>query len=143
MVNGNTRRSKSVSDIEVQGGLLFRMGGQWMLFLAANGIGLVAWVRMFEIPDGDWSTVFQEAFYRFLPVVIVSLCMLPAFIWDMSRVTNRFAGPVRRFRAALSEAVNGKTPEPLHFRTSDYWEDLASDFNKLVSRLPSSRKDHA
>lgn len=142
MVTESTRRKKNVIDIEVQGGLLRRMSTQWALFLIANGIGLIAWVRMFEAPEGSWQSVFDETFYRFIPVAIVSLCVFPAFIWDMSRVTNRFAGPVKRLRSALSDAVNGKTPQPLHFRTDDYWEDLASDFNKLVARLPSSQNDN-
>ena len=131
------RRKQLVSDREVQGGLFRRLSGQWLLLLLANGLGLAFWVRLYEMPDASWQTTLEEAFARYLPFLIVSFSLLPAFAWDINRTTNRFAGPIGRLRTALADAARGKKVAPLTFRSNDYWTSIARDFNQLVDRRTS------
>lgn len=129
-----TRRTSILIDREVQGSLLQKIVLHWGLLFLANTVALMIWLSLFEAPDGSWRDVFQLAVQRYLPVVIVSLAILPAFLWDTVRLTNRFAGPIRRLRVALSDAANGRTVAPLNFRSNDYWREIANDFNKLTEQ---------
>ena len=130
------RRKRILTDDEVQGGLFRKLCGQWLLLLLANGIGLTVWLRLFEMPDMNWATIAEEGFHRYIPVIVISTILLPAFMWDINRTTHRFAGPIGRLRKALSDAAVGKHVEPLSFRSNDYWSAIATDFNRLISRKP-------
>ena len=132
------RRSQVVSDQEVQGGIFRRVGLQWITLLFANAVGMTMWVRLFELPDTPWSVTFEETFYRYIPFFLISVALLPAFIWDINRTTSRFAGPINRLRRALSDAASGRTVEPLQFRSNDFWKQIAGDFNTLLMK---QRKD--
>ena len=127
------RRSTHYIDREVQGGLLRKIMIHWFILLAANTVALLMWVRLVEHPHSTWSTTFEECFFRYMPVYLISASLLPAFLWDTTRLTNRFAGPIRRLRQALSEAAQGADVQPLNFRNDDYWKEIANDFNKLIS----------
>jgi sensor histidine kinase YesM len=127
-----TRRTSILIDREVQGSLLQKIVLHWGLLFLANAVALLIWLSLFESPDGSWQDIFQLAIQRYLPVVIVSLAILPAFLWDTVRLTNRFAGPIRRLRVALSDAAHGRAVAPLNFRSNDYWREIANDFNKLT-----------
>ncbi|XZE55270.1 hypothetical protein SH139x_001271 [Planctomycetaceae bacterium SH139] len=130
------RRQQILTDDEVQGGLFRKLCGQWLLLLLANGIGLTLWLRLFEMPDMGWAIIAEEGFHRYIPVIVMSTILLPAFMWDINRTTHRFAGPIGRLRKALSDAAGGKQVAPLSFRSNDYWSAIATDFNRLVSRKP-------
>jgi hypothetical protein len=129
-----TRRSRSFVDPEVQGGLLRKIAIHWTLLFIVNAIALVIWVRMFEQPEASWGATFGDCVHRFLPFFIISVIMIPAFIWDTLKITNRFAGPVLRLRGALANAARGRAVEPLQFRNNDFWQEIADDFNSLLKR---------
>jgi nitrogen fixation/metabolism regulation signal transduction histidine kinase len=61
--------------------------------------------------------------------------MLPVVIRDLSKLTNRFAGPVYRLRQAMSELREGKFRGNLKFRDNDYWQEMASEFNELAKQM--------
>jgi len=135
-----TRRNRSFVDPEVQGGLLRKIAIHWTLLFVVNALALVIWVRMFEQPEASWRMTFGDCLHRFLPFFIITVIMIPAFIWDTLKITNRFAGPVLRLRAALADASRGRAVEPLHFRNNDFWQEIADDFNGLVNRKNQTDK---
>lgn len=139
----STRRNRSFVDPEVQGGLLRKIAIHWTLLFIVNALALVIWVRMFEQPDTSWTATFGDCFRRFLPFFIITILLIPAFVWDTLKITNRFAGPVLRLRAALADAAKGREVEPLHFRNNDFWQEIAEDFNGLVNqkRQPQKQAD--
>lgn len=126
------RRARSFVDPEVQGGLLRKIAFHWTLLFVVNSIALIVWVRMFEQPEATWGETFGACVRRFLPFFVVTALLIPAFVWDTLKLTNRFAGPILRLRSALAAAANGQAVEPLHFRNDDFWQEIANDFNDVV-----------
>lgn len=135
-----TRRARSFVDPEVQGGLLRKIAIHWTLLFTVNALALVIWVRMFEQPEASWGATFGDCVRRFLPFFVITMLLIPAFIWDTLKITSRFAGPVLRLRAALASAAQGREVQPLHFRNNDFWQEIADDFNALVERHKKDKK---
>jgi hypothetical protein len=68
----------------------------------------------------------------YVPVLIISLALLPVFLLDAAKLSNRFAGPMIRIRRALSSVLAGDKVEPVKFRENDFWRSLADDFNQAL-----------
>ena len=134
MTKTTTKRRKHLVDPEVQGGLLRKIIVHWALFFICNAIALMIWIRLFEQPDADWGQTISDAFRRFFPFFVITMALIPAFVWDTLKLTNRFAGPILRLRSALADASEGRAVPPLHFRSSDFWQEIAVNFNKLMDR---------
>lgn len=130
----SSRRQRVYVDSEVQGSLLRRLVLHWVVLLSANSLALLIWLRLFERPEGAWDQTAGECFQRYLPFLVISIALLPAFLRDTLKLTNRFAGPALRFRRALSAAAAGMPVEPLSFRKDDFWQQMADDFNRLLHR---------
>jgi hypothetical protein len=129
-----TKRKKTLVDPEVQGGLLRKIAIHWILFFLCNAIALMIWIRLFEQPDADWGQTFGDTMRRFFPFFVVTMALIPAFVWDTLKLTHRFAGPILRLRATLADASEGRAVAPLHFRTNDFWQEIACNFNLLMQR---------
>jgi hypothetical protein len=54
-------------------------------------------------------------------------------------LSNRIAGPIHRLRNHLAARLRGETPQPLAFRDSDYFQDLADPLNSCLQN-PSHPK---
>ena len=128
----NVKRSRALVDPEVQGGVLRKIAIHWVVFFVCNTLALMIWIRLFEQPDASWNQTFGDTLRRFLPFFVITTALIPAFVWDTLKLTNRFAGPILRLRSALSDAARGLRVEPLHFRTNDYWQEIARNFNTVV-----------
>ena len=131
-----TPRRRALVDPEVQGSVLRKIAIHWVLFFICNAIALMIWIRLFEQPDVGWGQTFGDTF-------VVTLALIPAFVWDTLKLTNRFAGPILRLRAALSDASAGRAVSPLHFRTNDFWKEISENFNALLERgaVPTKSSD--
>lgn len=136
MISTSKRRTKALVDPEVQGGILRKIAIHWVLFFICNAIALMIWIRLFEQPDADWGQTFGDTLRRFLPFFIITMALIPAFVWDTLKLTNRFAGPISRLRSALADASAGRATPPLQFRTNDYWKEIAQNFNSVIDRCP-------
>jgi hypothetical protein len=134
MSTSTIKRKKTLVDPEVQGSVLRKIAIHWILFFVCNAIALVIWIRLFEQPDADWGQTFGDTLRRFLPFFVITAALIPAFVWDTLKLTNRFAGPIMRLRSALCDAGAGRQVKPLHFRGSDFWQEIAQNFNKLLDR---------
>lgn len=134
MSSTTIKRRKALVDPEVQGGILRKIAIHWIVFFVCNAMALMIWIRLFEQPDADWGQTLSDTIRRFLPFFIITLALIPAFVWDTLKLTNRFAGPILRLRGALSDARAGRAVAPLHFRTNDYWQEIAENFNSVLDR---------
>lgn len=128
------KRRRALVDPEVQGGVLRKIAIHWVVFFVCNATALMIWIRLFEQPDADWGQTFSDTLLRFLPFFVITMALIPAFVWDTLKLTNRFAGPILRLRAALSDASAGRAVSPIHFRTNDFWQEMATNFNTLMER---------
>ena len=134
MSTSTIKRKKTLVDPEVQGSVLRKITIHWIVFFVCNSIALMIWIRLFEQPDADWGQTFGDALRRFFPFFVITAALIPAFVWDTLKLTNRFAGPIMRLRSALADAGAGRNVKPLHFRNSDFWQEIAQNFNKLLDR---------
>ncbi len=135
-----SRRSRTFVDPDVQGGLLRKITLHWIVLLSINALMMLVWVRLFEQPEAHWRETLSECMQRYLPFLVVSIAVVPAFLWDTLKLSHRFAGPALRFRAALSDAAQGRPVAPMNFRHSDFWQEMADDFNLLMERQEESLK---
>jgi hypothetical protein len=133
------KRQRVFVDPVVQGGILRKIAFHWFMFFVCNALALMIWIRLFEQPDAAWGKTLEDTLRRFLPFFVITVALIPAFVWDTLKLTNRFAGPILRFRNALSDASAGRSVQPLHFRTNDYWQEIATNFNQLLERCGESR----
>lgn len=125
-------RTSRYIDAEVQGALLRRLVWHWAAFFACNAIGLVIWTRLIESPEASWTDSVRIAAAGSLPFFLISAALLPVFLLDTLKLTARFAGPMVRLKRALSDLRAGRSVSPLSFRGTDYWRQLADDFNAVV-----------
>jgi signal transduction histidine kinase len=112
---------------------------QWYFYLSA--ILLVvslgsAWVN----PEVFALKHLFRNFIYFLPGVIASVLLLPLFIYDMLKETNKIAGPIFRLRCEMQKLKDGQQLNDLRFRDGDSWEELADDFNSLVAQIQNERR---
>jgi hypothetical protein len=136
-----TRRNKRFIDFEVQSNLVIRLCCHWMVYVLAVSIAMLFWLRLVEGVTDSWSATFERFWFAIAPVLLVSLCLLPAFILDAVKLSNRFSGPIFRLRRALASLAKGQSIRPLEFRTNDFWRSLANDFNQVVPLTPQATTD--
>ena len=105
MSTSTIKRKQTLVDPEVQGSVLRKISIHWILFFVCNSIALMIWIRLFEQPDADWGQTFGDTLRRFLPFFVITAALIPAFVWDTLKLTNRFAGPIMRLRSALADAA--------------------------------------
>lgn len=131
---GHPQRKKHFIDADVQGSLVRRVLSHWLVFL------MVAFVVSFILqvltdPFRPLSAHFKDMWWTHGPFLIVVLFLLPAYVVDTIKLSHRFAGPVFRLRRAIRNVADGETPQPIKFRKSDFWNDLANDYNAMLARL--------
>lgn len=132
------RRTRKLIDYEVQSSLVARLCLHWVLFLAATAIAMFFWIRLFESPTDTLGATTSRFWNTFVPMLIVAIALLPVFVLDAVKLSNRFTGPIFRLRRTLSNLAQGQSCRPLEFRNNDFWKSLANDFNLVVNRLPNS-----
>ena len=86
-------------------------------------------------PFAPVGETLSEVWNTYAPLLAVLVCLIPVFIFDAMRLSNRFTGPVYRLRQATRQLAEGETPDRVEFRGADYWKDLAKDFNHIIQRL--------
>ncbi len=67
----------------------------------------------------------------FAVTAVISIALIIFFGLYMS---NRVAGPVHQLKVYLKKVKAGENPEPLKFRSKDYFRDLAKAVNDVVGK---------
>ncbi|MCC6508717.1 MAG: hypothetical protein IT423_06400 [Pirellulaceae bacterium] len=130
-------------DFEVQTSLLRKIAVHWALLLLANAVGLFFWTCLMNAPVESWSELLVGFVRTYIPVLIISLALLPVFLVDAAKLSNRFAGPMVRIRRALSAVLSGDQVEPVQFRENDFWRSMAEDFNQALKQRGHVESDTA
>jgi len=130
-------------DKKVQGALLVRAARYWVLSLVVVGaLTILGW--MFVSPGMPVLVEIRDQLPSllggFVVALAVSLVVLPVILYDLARMSNRFAGPMLRLRRGMEQAVAGERVEAIHFRDHDYWQEFADAFNELNERLQSQEQ---
>ena len=134
MPQQKNQRKRQFIDRAVQGTMLLHIVGHWMCFLFTAG----ALLLFVEMLNGEPRDVWKNLLSRHAPTVLAMLMLTPIFIYDLCKLSNRFAGPMVRLRRAMRDLAEGREVSPIHFRERDFWKDVAVDFNRVAERVQTS-----
>jgi methyl-accepting chemotaxis protein len=130
-----SNRKKLYVDASVQMQLLRRIVLHWFTFIVVAVVLAMSFQLLFENPFQSLSSLTADVLSRNGLLLIILLALIPVFVYDTVKLSNRFAGPMLRFRRAMRTLADGESMEPLTFRDGDFWQELASDFNRVVARV--------
>jgi hypothetical protein len=131
-------RKKTFVDPKVQGALVRRLVLHWVSFVAVAA--LVAFcLQVLSNPFRPVSEHAQQAWWTHGPFLLVMFFMLPVFIMDTIKLSHRFAGPIYRLRNTIRSLADGENFQPLKFRDFDFWQALADDFNRMMTRFAGAK----
>ncbi|MBX3440077.1 MAG: hypothetical protein KF861_21485 [Planctomycetaceae bacterium] len=134
------RRSRWFVDPQLQGTVVKRILLHWLAFLAMGTFVAVV-VRVLTNPTVPLAQQWDEMIWAFGPFLITMLALLPVFVMDTIKLTNRYAGPFVRFRTHLRALVEDKHPGPIRFRDGDHWRETESSLNLLLMEIEQLRSD--
>ena len=129
-----SKRSRILVDPAVQWAIARRIICHWALFLTCL-VSISLMVRlMFSAGDMPFYEAFLTAARGQLPILVVMFFLMPVFLRDTLKMSNRFAGPMYRLRTALAKMAQGESVHTINFRSGDFWQEAAADFNTVASK---------
>lgn len=135
-------RKKTFVDAEVQGALVRRILLHWLaFFVVAAGCTIV--LQLCLDPFRSFGQMVREAWWSHGPFLLILGVLLPVFVVDTIKLSNRFVGPIRRLQQAITEAAESGHVKPIRLRRGDFWQGLAANFNTLVDRVNQGAEDGA
>lgn len=127
-------RKKTFVDSEVQGALVRRILLHWMaFFVVAAGCALV--LQLCLDPFRPLGQLVRDAWWTHGPFLLILALLLPVFVVDTIKLSNRFVGPILRLQQAICEASESGQAKPIRLRRGDFWQSLAANYNTLVDRV--------
>jgi hypothetical protein len=130
-------RKRIFVDSAVQGALIRNVLTHWLIFVFTLAVILGA-VQFFQNPVVSADELLTTFPRRNGLTFVILLLMLPTFLWDTVRLSNRFAGPVLRLRRMMQSLAAGEDPGELRFREGDFWSELGEHFNGIRARVLNS-----
>jgi hypothetical protein len=130
------KRIRVFVDFRLQTAFCIRVIIYWIIWELVF-IGTVSGFQFLEGLPSEAGTVGLPSKF-FLPATIVSACVLPIVLLDSPIFTNRFAGPLWRFKRNLRQLAEGKEVAEFKLRPGDYYQDLARDFDTFRRRVTQS-----
>lgn len=131
----NERRKRIVSYKKIQFGLAKRIMLHWAILFMTSFCLLTIWQLLVS---GDPYNLFSDhmkmMWVRMIPIFVVFLTLLPVFIYDTVKFSNKFTGPVYRLQKTIQSLADGDVANQIKFRKKDFWHDLADDFNELLEK---------
>ncbi len=137
-----TLRKRVWIDRPVQGVLIGRVMLYWLCGLLYLGVGSACF-EYNQRPDASMAELFGSLMSQWGPWMPSLLLVIPLVIFDVTRLSNQFAGPIYRLRQHLQQIEENPDCKPLSFRREDYWHDLAKPINSLQGELVELRKQVA
>ncbi|GAB5403902.1 MAG: hypothetical protein Aurels2KO_21330 [Aureliella sp.] len=127
-------RERLFIDKEVQGALVARVVIYWLAGIAYVILGSVG-TNLYTSPNWTISQHFSHMLDTYWAWIPSALLILPLVIYDVVRLSNKFAGPIYRLRSHLQRSLDNPAPERVQFRGDDFWRDLADPVNELQRRI--------
>jgi hypothetical protein len=135
-------RNQLFVDKQVQGSLIIRILGYWFASAITMAMIILMW-RILYSPDESIMTQFESMWDEYRLPFLASVLMLPLIVYDITRMSNRFVGPLFRLRKELHALSHGQEPTMLQFRSDDFWKQAAEDFNLLYNRVKNLERQLA
>lgn len=128
-------RNKLFVDAPVQLMLVTRVLCHWVVFFTLFFLTLLTIEYFLRDPGVTLVDCMKIVLTKHAIVVVLSLTLLPVFLYDTIKMSHRFAGPIHRFRKSLKSLAEGQVVEEISFRGKDFWSDLSNDFNRVAKKL--------
>jgi hypothetical protein len=128
--NRGMRKQKYI-DSHVQGALCRRIFVHWCAFFTVSMLAIGGVQVLLGNPGESLTQRISEQFGQLFFFGLVLVSLLPAFMLDTVRFSNRFVGPFARLRRCMRELAQFDNTEVVQFRDDDFWSDAAREFNAL------------
>ena len=128
----NRKRKQKYIDSHVQGALLGRIFMHWVVFFFVAALTLILMKVLVGDPALTMADRITSQSGELSLLAVAMLALLPAFMLDTTRFSNRFVGPIGRLRRQLRQLGSTGTAEPCVFRDNDFWSDMANEFNAVA-----------
>lgn len=135
-----TKRSSAYVDSTVQGALLRRIFVHWCCFFAVMATAAISLQTLLGDPAQSFADRLWNEIRGFSLIGTVMLALLPAFMLDTIRFSNRFVGPVTRLRRCLRQLKEGNVA-PIKFRDNDFWLEMGNEFNAIAKLIETQRNE--
>ena len=129
------KRGRVYVDRLVQGALAKRIVIHWGIFFVLSMILLTALELFLGDPELTLSGHIGVLWGKYAFFVILMVSILPTFVYDSLKLSNRFVGPVMRLRESIRDLAQGENVDELKFRDNDFWRELSDDFNRVAKRV--------
>lgn len=115
--------------------LLFQVGSYFLLYVVVICLlGFFIYIQQALV-----SKQFQLGFGIYMvylaslrPLLYASILLVPYFIYDMVKFTNRIAGPLYRCQNLMRDMAEGKPVAEFLPRKHDLLPEFFADFNTLI-----------
>lgn len=135
------KRRQLFIDGKVQGALVVRVMMYWFYCLLSVALMTACWAIFSDRPATS-ADLMRRVWIQCGPALFASVLLLPIVIVDCVRLSNKFAGPVKRLRHAMKDLADGRHVRPQNFRDGDFWFDFAEDFNRVLARIQAAESAH-
>lgn len=137
------QRRTFIVDRQLQGALGWRIAIHWMIYLTLSIIVTCVLQVLSNFDQGNlWSRI-EGALKAQIGSIAALLALLPWFVHDLLKFSNRFAAPVVRLQRSIVQLTKQAQAPRLVFRSGDFWHQLANDFNELRVRVEAEREQLA
>ena len=138
-----SKRTRILIDPKVQWSIAGRIMAHWVLLLIAL-VAIGAMVRLMASTDADsFASAAWEALMSQRAVACVMFVLIPVFVRDTLRLSNKFAGPMYRIRTELKRLKDGEPAQKIKLRNGDFWTEVADDFNQVATQLEQLKAENA
>ena len=137
----NRKRKQKYVDTHVQGALLRRILMHWVVFFSVAVLTLALMMALVGDPGLEMSKRITSQSGQFILLGSVMLALLPVFMLDTTRFSNRFVGPIGRLRRHLRELGADQNTEPCSFRDNDFWSGMADEFNTVADLVKKQQQE--
>jgi hypothetical protein len=135
-------RKQLYVDGQVQGAIVRRVITYWACCVLFLVIPLCIG-NAFRRPNLLFYEQFGNLWHHYWPVLVCMACMLPFFLLDALKLSNRFSGPLFRLRRHMRLLADDKQVEPLLFREGDFCHEMAFDFNRILERQKNATESRS
>jgi hypothetical protein len=138
-----SKRTRILVDPAVQWSIARRILLHWTMLLVCL-VSISVMVRLLmSASEQPFGEALAAALSAQVPLMFVMLILMPVFLRDTLKLSNRFAGPMYRLRTVLSQMSEGGEGYPIKFRMGDFWQSTAGDFNVVLDQITELKTRNA
>ena len=132
-----SKRTRILVDPPVQWAIARRVFLHWCMLLVCL-VTISGMMRLlFAAGEQPFMEALKSAVMAQAPLLCIMFILMPVFLRDTLKLSNRFAGPMYRLRTVLAEMAGGGEGQNIKFRGGDFWQEVAGDFNEVRSQIQS------